>query len=258
MYYNEPHFGFYNGPQQAPYLSPHVGYDGAIGYHNSPRHFGQLPYGRDFNRDLYFGRPSAFDSSHGANTEIAILGRRIDDLCHQIHSLTELLYRSEMNRGFSATPTAGFNQSVTGQNYVRNQPLQFGFQQNEIQPMRVRENDSHIFWDLCLPHMSMGDVELEVSGNRVICRTRVPVAPQSRWWTLGSVPRNLELFELADGRVEFSWLIPTSFTAKDVEATWRDGYICVCIPKTDAVAKQTVRIVKENPAQRRAASDMNS
>ena len=125
-------------------------------------------------------------------------------------------------------------------------------------PIRLRESDSHIFMDVYLPQLTMGDVDVEVSGNRIVCRTRVPVAMISRIWANSQIPRGFELYELADGRVEFSWIAPVAFQAKEVEATWREGYLCVCIPKAEVAPRHNVKVVRETVSNRKAASDMNS
>lgn len=130
---------------------------------------------------------------------------------------------------------------------------------NETLPVRLRESDSHVYCDVFLPNLTVGDVEVDVTGNRITCRTRVPLAPNQRWaWNAITLPRGLDIYELPDGRIEYTWLCPVSFQAKEVEATFREGFLCICVPKSDAVShRQPVKISKESVA-RRAASEMNS
>ena len=73
----------------------------------------------------------------------------------------------------------------------------------ETTPVRLRESDTHMFCDITMPQLAMGDIEVEVSGNRIICRTRVPAPAFTRG--LGAqvtTIRGFEFFELPDGRIE--------------------------------------------------------
>jgi hypothetical protein len=180
---------------------------------------------------------------HGNHSvEMSHLLCRIEEVRAQLMGLTELVRMELMKR------------SSHGEFYGQHMGGSF---MNQMNPMKIRENDSHIFWDIFLPNLTMGEVDVEVSGNRIICRTRVPVSPTSRWWATSQIPRGFELFELADGRVEFNWIAPISIEAKQVEATWREGFLCVCIPKTEVAPRQTVKIVKET-MNRKSVGDMNS
>lgn len=110
-------------------------------------------------------------------------------------------------------------------------------------PVRMRESDSHIYCELYLGQLTIGDVECEVVGNRIICRTRVPMM-SSRSWYQAQMPRGFECFTLPDGRLELCWVCPVSFQAKEIEACFRDNCLCICIPKTEAVAtRQSVNVV---------------
>ena len=195
--------------------------------------------------------------------EISHIVARVEEIRTQLFGLTELL-RSDLLRRTTAEVYGQANvvpTSISGLPYGYGlNPLQrpmstMGY---DVSPLRLRESDSHIFWELYLPQLNMGDVDVEVSGNRIICRTRVPVSPTNRWWITTHIPRGFELFELADGRVEFNWLATIAFQAKEVEATWREGFLCVCIPKTEVSPKHTVKVVKDNASGKRTASEMNS
>lgn len=121
-----------------------------------------------------------------------------------------------------------------------------GVQVADVNPIRLRESDSAIYCELFLATLTVGDVEVEVNGNRVICRTLVPFAQINRWYSVSTMPRGFEFFELPDGRVEFSWTCPVSFVAKDIEAAFREGFLCISIPKTHvATTAQKVKVAKE-------------
>lgn len=130
----------------------------------------------------------------------------------------------------------------------------------EATPVRLRESDTHMFCDLTMPQLAMGDIEVEVSGNRIICRTRVPAPAFTRGFGAQvTTIRGFEFFELPDGRVECSWLCPVLFHAKDVEATYREGYVTICIPKIEsATPRHMVKLTKETGKGRAANSEMNS
>jgi HSP20 family molecular chaperone IbpA len=122
--------------------------------------------------------------------------------------------------------------------------------QAEINPIRLRESDSAIYCELYLAQLTVGDVEVEVNGNRVICRTLVPFAQINRWYSVTSMPRGFEFFQLPDGRVEFAWTCPVSFNSKDIEASFREGFLCISIPKTHvATTAQKVKVAKESNAR---------
>ena len=111
-------------------------------------------------------------------------------------------------------------------------------------PVRMRESDSHIYCELYLGQLSVGDVEVEVVGNRIICRARVPMMGSRNWLATAQLPRGFECFTLPDGRVELCWVCPVSFQAKEIEACFRDNCLCICIPKTEAATtRQSVKVV---------------
>jgi HSP20 family molecular chaperone IbpA len=117
-------------------------------------------------------------------------------------------------------------------------------------PVRLRESDSHIYCELFLAQLTVGDVEVEVAGNRIICRTRIPFFAGKTWFTTATVPRGFEVFELPDGRIELSWVCPVAFQAKEIEASFREGALCISIPKSEAVVtRQTVKVAKEQIAR---------
>jgi hypothetical protein len=111
-------------------------------------------------------------------------------------------------------------------------------------PVRMRETDSHIYCELYLPQLTVGDCEVEVAGNRILCRTRLPLMAARNWLQSAQMPRGFECFTLPDGRLEFCWVCPVAFQAKEVEACFRDNCLCICIPKVEAVAtRQPVKVV---------------
>ena len=133
--------------------------------------------------------------------------------------------------------------SLQGRNYS-------GVQTADVNPIRLRESDSVIYCELFLSTLSVGDVEVEVNGNRVICRTLVPFAQINRWYSVSTMPRGFEFFQLPDGRVELSWTCPVSFVAKDIEASFREGFLCISIPKAPvATTTQKVKVAKESSAR---------
>jgi hypothetical protein len=48
-----------------------------------------------------------------------------------------------------------------------------------------------------------------------------------------------------------------TFQAKEVEATWREGFLCVCIPKQEVTPRHTVKVVRETVSNRKSDA-MNS
>jgi HSP20 family molecular chaperone IbpA len=125
-----------------------------------------------------------------------------------------------------------------------------GAQATEVNPIRLRESDTHIYCELFLAHLTVGDVEVEVNGNRIICRTLVPFMQINRWYSVTTMPRGFEFFALPDGRVEFSWTCPVSFVAKEIEASFREGFLCIAIPKTQvATTAQKVKVAKDASAR---------
>ena len=136
----------------------------------------------------------------------------------QINLLTDCL-RTEMTRRTAAGPSASC-------------------------PVRMRESDSHIYCELYLPQLTVGDCEVEVAGNRILCRTRVSMMASQNSFSASQLPRGFECFTLPDGRLELCWVCPASFRAQEVEACFRDNCLCICIPKTEAVSsRQSVKVV---------------
>lgn len=198
-----------------------------------------------------------------ANNETAFLLNRIEELRGQLLSLNELVRSDLMRRtlaensyqGHIPTGTQGYSNGTIPFPFNR---ASNGFSTNEISPIRVRESDAHIYCDIFFPQLTLGDVEVEVAGNRIICRTRVPVAPISRWMPVtAQLPRAFDLFELPDGRVECSWICPVLFQAKEVEASFREGFLSICVTKAEVTPKHIVKVAKESTT-RRASSDLNS
>ena len=199
--------------------------------------------------------------------EIFQLQSQLHEIKCQLAVVSELLRVELVNRAATAPAVHGNNfantafgtfngATATAANYPFGMRPN-GAAQNEV--VRIRESDANLYCDIFLPHLTMGDVEVETNGNRIICRTRIPVSMNYRWTiAAGQLPRNFEIFEIPDGRVEYSWTCPVLFQGKDVEATFREGFLCICIPKAETSAlKHTVKVVKE-PTIRRAANDMNS
>lgn len=189
--------------------------------------------------------------SHGLNSaEVLSCFARVES---QLSVLTEIL-RTQLG----ANPS--FNQygSVIPMNRLSQN---YGGGAGEVNPIRLREMDSHIFWELALPHLTVGDVEVEVSGNRIICRTRVPVAAQYTWGSMFNMqlPRGFDFFQLPDGRIEYVWTCPVSFNAKEVEATFRDGFLIISLTKleTTTAGRHSIKVVSEKTG-RRASGEMNS
>jgi hypothetical protein len=216
------------------------------------------PYGINF--PIGYAQAIRPDVYNTPGHELAGLHARIDELRLQIDVLCNLVRQQQVAQAY------GLNQVIGAQNFaaqtltpdgLRNEfpaiPYANSMYNRTAGNVRTRENDSHIILEVFLPHLSMGDVDVEISGNRIICRTRIPVNPAGRWWLNSQLPRGLELFELADGRVEFGWLVPVSFTAKEVEASWRDGFMCIYVPKADVAAtRQTVAVVRDSKGRKSA------
>lgn len=200
----------------------------------------------------FLGMNSAMGSSLGA--EGAMIRERLDMIQWQLGQLTEMLRRStDSSSGGRGFPWAGSTNSSSpypGNPYLHQAP---GFEMSQC--ARLRESESLIFWEIFLPRLSMNDVDVEVSGNRIVCRTRVPLFPADRFWNFSNMPRGFEVFELPDGRAEFNWTVPVSFDAKEVEATWKEGYICICIPKSDVTERSSVQVTKESSGSRKGGSE---
>lgn len=190
--------------------------------------------------------------------EMTYLAARIEELRNQLSCLSNMFQADLFRRSATEAYAPGYSQTInqTQSGFPFQHPMGY-MSAASILPVKLRESDSHIYCDIYLPQLAIGDVEVEVSGNRIICRTRVPVAAFGRFLSATQLPRGLEVFELPDGRVEFNWLAHVSIIAKDVEATFREGFLCICIPKTEITAQRhTVKISKETASSRRA--EMNS
>lgn len=176
-------------------------------------------------------------AAHGLNTMNTIGAGQ--PVIGSSYESTQILMRIEAQL---ALVTELLRVSLQGRNYTGVQA--------EINPIRLRESDSAIYCELYLAQLTVGDVEVEVNGNRVICRTLVPFAQINRWYSVTSMPRGFEFFQLPDGRVEFAWTCPVSFNAKDIEASFREGFLCISIPKTHvATTAQKVKVAKESNAR---------
>ena len=222
--------------------------------------YGQLPYGINFPIGFQQTlRPDVYTTPGiVASQELVAIHARIDEIRFQIDVLCNLVRQQQLAQAY------GLNQVLAptlGTDILRSEipaiPFVGSAYNRTAGNVRTRENDTHIILEVFLPHLAMGDVDVEISGNRIICRTRIPVNPAGRWWLNSQLPRGLELFELADGRVEFGWLVPVAFQAKEVEASWRDGFMCIYVPKAEGVtARQSVQVVRDGKGRKTA--DMNS
>lgn len=203
------------------------------------------------------------------NQEMTLIQLQLNEVKHTLSMMTELLrtdlaHRTSQNIGMNYAQMGGTLGALNAQTNSANSVLNFpyGTRANGIvntEVVRLRESETNLFCEIFLSHLTVGEIELETIGNRIVCRTRVPVAfHQRQLFTAGQLPRHFEVFEVPDGRLEFSWTCPVQFHGKDVEATYRDGYICICIPKIEAVAvKHTVKAVKDT-GTRRASGDINN
>jgi hypothetical protein len=212
-----------------------INQDPRMVYSNFAQPFAQtLPYAP------VYGQP--FGYQHGHQQEIALLSLRLEEMRAQIAALNEFILRGQ-------NQNVGVGFGVAGRSV-------YGV--NEFSPIRLRESESAIFWELHLPQLTLGDIEVEIHGTRITCRTRVPVALNR--WTLGQLPRGIEMFELNDGRLEFCWIATVPFTAKEVEASFRgEGFLSISIPKAEMGTRHAVKVVRETATTRRASGgDMNS
>jgi hypothetical protein len=239
--------GFTNGFAQFP--------NGMTAYPQTP--YAQYPYGINFPLATQ-ARPDVY-ATPGivANQELVAIHARIDEIRFQIDALCNLVRQQQLAQAYGLNQTLGTLGTEALRSEIPAIPFAGSVFNRTAGNVRTRENDSHIILEVFLPHLSMGDVDVEISGNRIICRTRIPVNPAGRWWLNSQLPRGLELFELADGRVEFGWLVPVAFQAKEVEASWRDGFMCIYVPKVEATtARQQVQVVRDSKGRKTA--DMNS
>lgn len=193
-------------------------------FSNDPRNiWGYLP-----SQTATYGMPYAQQLA----PELQGLNIRIEELRLQVAQLTEIV------RNVRPYGTTQWNMT------------------QETSSLRFRETETHFFADFALPYIGAGDLDIEVVGNRVILQTRVPVAPGNRYFAqTAQMPRGCEIFELPDGRIELSWLVPVPFNAKEVEASFREGYVSIVLPKSEVTAlRQPVKFTKET----RRAAGMNS
>jgi hypothetical protein len=81
----------------------------------------------------------------------------------------------------------------------------------------------------------------------------------NRWMPMmAQLPKGFEFFELPDGRIECAWLCHAPYEAKDVEVTFRDGFLCICVAKTEVSAnRHQIKVAKESVG-RRAANEAHS
>lgn len=213
----------------------------------------QNEFGRPTFNGQYFGNTSGFHTGSTypsftsnyplalGSTEIGLLQQRVDILGAQLSQLIEVVLRNNLTA----------NSGIFGQSQL------FGATA-WTNVLRTRESDSHLFWDISLPNLTTGDIEVEVVGNRVVCRTRVPVRTNFRAFSTTELPRGFDVFELADGRVEFNWVIPVSFTAKAVEAICTERGIMICIPKAEANVRHSVKVTKEQIRKNSTSHEMTA
>lgn len=117
----------------------------------------------------------------------------------------------------------------------------------EMSPIRIRETESYLCWEIPFQGLTLSDVEVEVIGNRIVCRTRAAIPPMQRFWNWSVLPSGIQVFELPDGRVECSCVVPVAFDAKEVEAVFKEGGIAIYVPKSGATERQNVRVGKDTP-----------
>lgn len=254
------HFGQFGGYPTAPVSN------GAWGNNNPV--YGQMPMNPNWTSQVGYAPVSSYAAANGGyltTAEGQYLMSRIEEMRVQLIANNDLL-RSDLARrnwieNSGSAHTTNQNAAV-GYPYgviPFQRPQAAGFMTSDVTPVRLRESDSQIYCDIYLPQLNIGDVEVETSGNRIVCRTRVPVAPISRWLpTMTQLPRGFECFELPDGRIEFSWLCHVPFQAKDVEATFRDGFLCICVTKVETTTnRHPIKVAKETSV-RRAANETHS
>ena len=242
-------FGFPFSGTHSSYGFGHPGFTGTYPTY-SPWPLSFYPHGATSQAGLPSGMPSMTAADMG------MLRERLDAIQAQLAYLTECYRRgSEFAGGRSSSThgTSGHGGSwyapFPGNSYVHPTP---GFEMSE--GARLRESDSLIFWEIFLPKLSLNDVDVEVSGNRIVCRTRVPLHATDRFWNFSTTQRGFEVYELPDGRAEFNWTVPVRFEAKEVEATFREGFLCICIPKCDHAERQTVQVTKETGSSRKSTT----
>lgn len=226
---------------------------------------------------LGYGAPFHQTSQpHGALwNETHLLSQKLDFVHQQIAYLTELAHRNSMMissllTGMGAyghpmlrTP-AQFSPWTAGvgapQGMVPPFPgIQGGSQgltsgnagaiglSYEMSPIRIRETESYLCWEIPFQGLTLSDVEVEVIGNRIVCRTRNAIPPMQRFWNWSILPNGIQVFELPDGRVECSCFVPVAFDAKEVEAVFKESGIAIYVPKSGAAERQNVRVGKDAP-----------
>jgi HSP20 family molecular chaperone IbpA len=238
-------------------LRPTFGGQGFSGFGFGMNQTPSFGYGQSWGVPAH-GFAPAYGFGYGVNApahlawntqgyEAGLIQQQMNALTGQIAQLTELVCRT----------TFGAQQAAPSQvNAFSHPQAGIGFASG-----RVRESDSHLFWEVAFPGLSMGDLDVEVSGNRVICRTRIPLRNQLRAVGQIELPRGLEIFELPDGRVELNWLVPVTFSGKEVEACWKDGWVQISIPKTEISHRQSVKITAEgtnNGVRKNGARDLTA
>lgn len=262
MYYgNVPFFGI--SPQQNP-----TGFSFYPGFQQ-----GYAPAFPPLNQQLpqWIGspNPTQFQHPHLPTEQIHLL-QRMDLLCQQVAHLTEMVraYAAVFSlpgyaqyqglpHGMAPTmypstfgipnPTQGNRGYMTGTpNYpgLTSSPVGVGY---EHSPVQIRETESYICWQIPFQNLNLGDVEVEVLGNHIICRTKTVVQPAYRFWQWSILPQGVQFFDLPDGRVECSCIVPVAFESKEVEAVFKDGAILIYIPKTETNQRQSVKIGKDMP-----------
>jgi len=247
-YYSQPYgLPLTNGYLPHNYINPNY-----VGHYPNAMQTPHLNQASSISPNTF--APSYLPPSNGSNSlESIILREKLDHIQLQLTQLTELFNSSMVNlerRNFLASNTgyAAMNQNLHGNPYMHQTP---SYETNQCGTLR--ESETHIFMEIYFPHLTMSDIDVEISGNRVICRTRVPVAHNDRI-NLNAKPRGFDLFVLPDGRLEFIFVVPTSFVAKEVDAVWREGFISICIPKTAITKPQSVKVTEESLGARKGAS----
>ena len=208
------------------------GYTTQFGMGMEYPHAGQFGY----TRPQHIANYSAYPAHLGWQTQdLTLIQQQLNEVKYTLSMLTDLLrtdlaQRTSQNIGMNYAQMGGTFQALNATtNSVLNFP--YGLRANGIvnnEVVRLRESETNLFCEIFLSNLTVGEIELETIGNRIVCRTRVPVALNLRQlFTAGSLPRHFEVFEVPDGRLEFSWTCPVQFHGKDVEATYREGYICI-------------------------------
>ena len=93
-----------------------------------------------------------------------------------------------------ATPgTTGFIGGTTGFAGVSSSsPVGVGYEHCALQ---IRETETFICYQVPFRSLNLGDVEVEVLGNRIICRTKTALHPSDRFWNWSAMPQGVQVFE---------------------------------------------------------------